>query len=397
MMRKRHFVISGASASADQWASFMMIGALLAALLAVNTSVKSVYDLVHHTSVAIRFGEFIAEKPLVVWINEGLMAFFFLAVSLELKREILEGHLSRFSQMMLPAFAALGGMIVPVAIYLVINRNHPEFIEGWAIPSATDIALSLGVLSLLGKRVPIELKLFLAALAIFDDLGGILIIAFFYGTHVTLGVLAVALLAIIALFILNYFAVTHISLYFVIGLILWATFQESGIHPTMAGVAVGLALPLRVTKPCAYNPLRFVEDGLHPWVAFLIVPLFTFFNAGIALTNISVQHIGSPLTLGIVGGLVIGKPLGIFTFAFLAQRFGFASLADSINWRQIFGVALLGGIGFTMGLFLNALAFPYNGAPEFSKLAILIGSVLSGSAGLVWLNKYLPHPPKIMT
>ena len=389
--RKRHFSIAGKTASADQWASLMMIGALGFALLCVNSPLKFSYDLFHHTPVVISFGNFILQKPLVFWINEGLMAFFFLAVTLEIKREVLEGQLSGVRQMLLPAFAALGGMAVPAAFYLFINRDNPELMQGWAIPIATDIALSLGILSLLGKRVPVELKLFLAALAIFDDLGGIIIIALFYGSPMAMSVLIFSLLGIVALFSLNRFGVSRASLYIVMGVFLWATFQESGIHPTMAGVAVGLALPLRLKKSCAYIPLRFVEDGLHLWVAFFIVPLFAFFNAGIVLSDISLDHLGSPLALGIITGLVLGKPLGIFTFAWLAHLFGFASLAEHVNWRQIFGVALLGGIGFTMALFLNTLAFPVNGNPEIGRIAILAGSLISGTAGYFWLRFSLPQ------
>lgn len=388
--RKRYFFIAGKTASADQLASLMMIGALGFALLCVNSPLKFSYDLFHHTPVVVSFGDYILQKPLVFWINEGLMAFFFLAVTLEIKREILEGQLSSIRQILLPAFAALGGMAVPAAFYLFINQGNPELLKGWAIPTATDIALSLGILSLLGKRVPVELKLFLAALAIFDDLGGILIIALFYGSHMTMSVLIFSLLGIAALFSLNRFGVSRASLYIVLGILLWATFQESGIHSTMAGVAVGLALPLRLKKPCSYIPLRFVEDGLHLWVAFFIVPLFAFFNAGIVLSDISLPLLGSPLALGIIAGLVLGKPLGIFTFAWLAHLFGFASLAEHVNWRQIFGIALLGGIGFTMALFLNTLAFPVNGNPEIGRIAILAGSLISGTAGYFWLRFNLP-------
>lgn len=389
--RKRHFAIVGKIASADQWASLMMLAALGLALLCVNSPLKLSYDLFHHTSVALSFGDFVLQKPLVFWINEGLMAFFFLAVTLEIKREILEGHLCSVRQMLLPAFAALGGMVVPAAFYLFFNRDNPELMQGWAIPTATDIALSLGVLSLLGKRVPVELKLFLAALAIFDDLGGVLIIALFYGSHLTVSVLVFSLFGIAALFSLNRFGVSRVSPYIVIGIFLWSTFQESGIHPTMAGVAVALALPLRLKNSKNYNPLRFVEDGLHPWVAFFIVPIFAFFNAGIVLSYISLPHLSSTLSLGIVVGLVLGKPLGIFSFAWLAHLFGFASLADHVNWRQIFGVALLGGIGFTMALFLNTLAFPYNENSEAGRIAILIGSSLAAILGWAWLHFSLPQ------
>ncbi|MAZ76743.1 MAG: Na+/H+ antiporter NhaA [Micavibrio sp.] len=395
--RKRHFTIAGRIASADQWASIMMLVALGLALFFVNSPLKLSYDLFHHTSVAISFGDFVLQKPLVFWINEGLMAFFFLAVTLEIKRELLEGHLSCARQMLLPVFAALGGMVVPAAFYLFFNRNNPELMQGWAIPTATDIALSLGVLSLLGKRVPVELKLFLAALAIFDDLGGIVIIALFYGSHLTMSVLVLSLFGIATLFCLNRFGVTHASLYIVIGIFLWATFQESGIHPTMAGVAVALALPLRLKNSHNYIPLKFVEDGLHLWVAFFIVPLFAFFNAGIILTDVSPQHISSTLSFGIILGLVIGKPIGIFSFAWLAHALGLASLTNHVNWRHIFGVALLGGIGFTMALFLNTLAFPYDDNFENGQIAILIGSSVSAVLGWIWLHLSLPQKDKIQS
>lgn len=388
--RTRHFAVAGKIASADQWASLMMIGALVVALFCVNSPLKLAYDIFHHTPVAISFGDFVLQKPLVFWINEGLMALFFLAVTLEIKREILEGHFSGMRQILLPAFAALGGMAIPAAFYFLLNRNSHEWIQGWAIPTATDIALSLGVLSLLGKRVPIELKLFLAALAIFDDLGGILIIALFYGSHLTVSVLLFSLLGIATLFVLNRLGVPRASLYVVIGIFLWATFQESGIHPTMAGVAVGLALPLRLKKSCTHIPLRFVEDGLHPWVAFFVIPLFAFFNAGIIISDVTLHYLESSLSLGIIAGLVLGKPLGIFTFAWLSHLFGFASLAPHVSWRHIFGVALLGGIGFTMALFLNTLAFPVGGNSEVGRIAILSGSLISALAGYVWLYFSLP-------
>jgi NhaA family Na+:H+ antiporter len=389
-MRQRKFQIRGQTLGADQWASLMMLSALGMALIWVNSPLKLSYDLFHHTPVAISFGEFILQKPLVFWINEGLMAFFFLAVTTEIKRELLEGHLSSSKQILLPAFAALGGMIVPVAIYLFINRGNPILLQGWPIPTATDIALSLGVLSLLGKRVPLELKIFLAALAIFDDLGGLLIIAVFYGSHLTWSIMVFVLVAIVVLFLLNRFCITHASFYVVIGIFLWATLQESGIHPTMAGIAVGSALPLRIKKPCAYIPLKVIESGLHPWTAFFIVPLFAFFNAGIVFSDITLTNLVSPFSLGIIAGLFIGKPLGIFLFAWVAHRLKLASLTDYVNWRQIFGVALLGGVGFTMALFFNALAFPHNGNPETGRVAIIAGSFLSAIVGYIWLNISLP-------
>ncbi|WP_138380714.1 Na+/H+ antiporter NhaA [Luteithermobacter gelatinilyticus] len=389
-MRKRHFIIAGKTASMDQWGSLMMIGACGVALLWANTPLRPFYDLVHHTPLSISLGGFSLEKPLVVWVNEGLMAFFFLAVALEIKREILEGHLSAQRQIFLPAFAALGGMVVPATLYLLINGNNPEFSRGWPIPTATDIALSLGVLSLFGRRVPVELKLFLASLAIFDDLGGILIIVLLHGGHLSLNVLAVTVLGLVTLFFLNRFDVTHASLYIVIGIFLWAAFQDSGIHPTLAGLMVGAALPLRLHKDGVYVPLHFVERGLHPWVTFFIVPLFAFFNTGIVLADFTFSQLLVMPSLGIVAGLVVGKPLGIFSFAWLAHMSGIARLGSHVTWRLVFGVALLGGIGFTMALFLNALAFPHNGNPETGRMAVLIGSLLSAVIGSVWLHVHLP-------
>lgn len=390
LKRFRHFVIAGKTASADQWAGLMMIAALGLALLCVNSPLKPAYDLFHHTKVVVSFGDFILHKSLLLWINEGLMAFFFLSVTLEIKRETLEGHLSGPRKMFLPAFAAIGGIVVPAAIYLFMNRNSPELTHGWAIPTATDIALSLGILSLLGKRVPLELKLFLASLAIFDDLGGMFIIVLFYGSQMSISHLILSLLGIFALFVLNRFGVSRASLYIVTGIFLWSTFQESGIHPTIAGVAVGLALPLRLNLPRPNIPLLFVEHGLHFWVAFFIVPLFAFFNAGIILSAVSIKSLESPLALAIVVGLVLGKPVGIISFAWLAQVFGFSTLGENVNWRQMIGVALLGGMGFTMALFLNSLAFSGNGFLEAGRIAILAGSLVSGAAGFFWLRFSLP-------
>lgn len=389
--RLRHFVVAGKSASADRWAGLMMIAALVFALLCANSPLKPAYDLFQDTKVVLSFGDFVLHKNLLFWINEGLMAFFFLSVTLEIKRETLEGHLSGARKMFLPAVAASGGIVVPAAIYLIMNSGSPELMNGWAIPTATDIALSLGILSLLGNRVPLELKLFLAALAIFDDLGGIIIIALFYGSQMTLSHLVLSLLGLVTLFALNRFGVSRASLYIVTGILLWTTFQESGIHPTLAGVAVGLALPLRLDLPRSNIPLLFVEHGLHFWVAFFIVPLFAFFNAGIVMSDTSIQSLGSPLALAIIVGLVIGKPVGIMGFAWLAQTLGLGALGDQVNWRQMFGVALLGGMGFTMALFLNSLAFSGNGFLEIGRIAILAGSLVSGTAGFFWLYFSLPE------
>lgn len=319
-------------------------------------------------------------KPVLFWINEGLMTFFFLLVSLELRREFIGQGLSDISKFALPGVAALGGMIAPIIIFIVINYNHPETLKGWAIPVATDIAFVLGVLSLFGKRIPIGLKLFLMALAIFDDVGAIIIIAVFHTKSLSILALAGALLVIIFLQILNRYRVKQLSVYLLGGLILWICTLKSGVHPTIAGVILAFLIPQSDGKNV--SPSRRLETMLHPWVAFLIMPIFALAVAGVSLEGLEFKIIFDYVSLGIILGLVIGKQIGVFSFTWLSIRLGLDSLPKGVTWYEIWAIALLCGIGFTMSLFLGTLAFEENKVYLTEvRLGILIGSMLSGLIG----------------
>ncbi len=319
-------------------------------------------------------------KPILFWINEGLMTFFFLLVSLELKREFFGQGLSDVSKFILPGIAALGGMIAPIIIFIGVNYSHPETLKGWAIPVATDIAFVLGVLSLFGKRIPIGLKLFLLALAIFDDVGAVIIIAVFHTKSLSFLALAGAFLVIIFLQILNRYSVKQLSVYLLGGLILWICILKSGVHPTIAGVILAFLIPRSDGKNV--SPSRRLETMLHPWVAFLILPIFALAVAGVSLEGLEFKIIFDYVSLGIILGLVIGKQIGVFTFTWLSIRLGLGNLPKGTTWYEIWGIALLCGIGFTMSLFLGTLAFEEN---KFYltevRLGILIGSMLSGLIG----------------
>ncbi|KTT04223.1 pH-dependent sodium/proton antiporter [Pseudomonas oryzihabitans] len=320
------------------------------------------------------------------WINDGLMALFFLLVGLEIKREMAVGQLANWGDRALPGLAALGGMAVPALLYALVNRHDPQTLSGWAIPAATDIAFALGVLSLLGSRVPASLKVFLSALAILDDLGAVLIIALFYTSDLSASMLLAAVGLVAVLFVLNRLKVRALLPYLLIGALLWFCMLRSGIHATLAGVILALFIPLGDTETEAASPLLKLESALHPWVAFLIVPVFGFANAGVALGNISLANLLDPVPLGVALGLFLGKQIGISLLAVLAIRSGLARLPEGANWLQLYGVALLCGIGFTMSLFIGALAFP--GAPllvDEVKIGVLLGSLLSALAGVAML------------
>ncbi|CAH1659733.1 Na(+):H(+) antiporter NhaA [Hyphomicrobiales bacterium] len=321
------------------------------------------------------------------WINDALMAVFFLLVGLEIKREMLDGQLSSWARRALPGFTALGGMIVPALIFVALNRNAPDSLPGWAIPTATDIAFALGVLSLLGPRVPASLKVFLTALAILDDLGAVIIIAVFYTEGLSglyLG-LAVATLAVLAG--LNRFGVMRLAPYLLLGIVLWYFTLKSGIHATLAGVALALTIPLKPSpaRPDdVTSPLHRLEHGLHPYVAFLVIPIFGFANAGVPFTGLGLSTLAAPLPLGVMLGLFLGKQIGVVAFGWLAIRAGLADLPARASWAQFYGIALLCGIGFTMSLFIGLLAFPYSEALQGqTKIGVLAGSLLSGLGG--WL------------
>ncbi|ENM5834270.1 Na+/H+ antiporter NhaA [Vibrio metoecus] len=325
------------------------------------------------------------------WINDGLMAVFFLLIGLEVKRELLEGALKSRETAIFPAIAAVGGMLAPALIYVMFNFNDPEAIQGWAIPAATDIAFALGIMALLGKRVPVSLKVFLLALAIIDDLGVVVIIALFYSSDLSTIALTVGFIMTGVLFMLNAKHVTKLSVYLVAGLILWIAVLKSGVHATLAGVVIGFAIPLKGNKG-EHSPLKHLEHALHPYVAFGILPLFAFANAGISLQGVSLAGLTSMLPLGVALGLCLGKPIGIFSFSWAAVKLGVAKLPEGINFRHIFAVSVLCGIGFTMSIFISSLAFgQVNEAYDtYARLGILMGSTTAALLGYALLRLSLP-------
>ncbi|MBP1138812.1 NhaA family Na+:H+ antiporter [Pseudomonas sp. PvP009] len=370
--------------AAESAGGLVLMAAALAALIVANSPLADSYFAALH---AVFAGLSVSH-----WINDGLMAIFFMLVGLEIKREVLAGQLASWSQRALPGFAALGGMVVPALIYVAFNWGLPDTIGGWAIPAATDIAFALGVLSLLGKRVPLSLKIFLSALAILDDLGAVLIIALFYTSDLSIPMLLAALGSIAVLVALNRLGVKKLLPYLVVGALLWFFMLQSGIHATLAGVALALCIPLGKPDEEARSPLLHLEEKLHPWVAFAVVPIFGFANAGVSLSSITADKLVDPVPLGVALGLLVGKQVGIFAMAALAIRAGLARLPDGSNWGQLYGVAALCGIGFTMSLFIGALAFP--GTPELVdevKVGVLIGSVLSAVLGVVALRRFAPR------
>jgi Na+:H+ antiporter, NhaA family len=371
----------------------VVAGAL--AMVAANTPMADWYEALLATHFKVQFGEFALDKPLVVWVNDLLMAIFFLLVGLEIKREVVMGELSNASRVALPAIAALGGMIVPAAIYAAINWHDPVGISGWAIPSATDIAFALGVLSLFGERVPLGLKVFLMTLAVLDDLGAIVIIALFYTQDLSVTALLFAGLAIVALIALNRFGVRRIAPYVLAGLVLWLCVLKSGVHATLAGVVTALFIPSRDPDDPEHPPLRRLEHSLHPWVAFGILPIFAFSNAGVNLAGLGLADLLHPIPLGIMLGLVVGKQVGVFAFAWAAVKLGIARLPTGVTFPQVYGAAILCGIGFTMSLFIGMLAFENAGSGEViltDRLGVLAGSLVSAVVGYLVLNLVLPRP-----
>jgi NhaA family Na+:H+ antiporter len=363
----------------------IVLGAAAAvALILANSPFGSLYARFLDLPMAVQAGGFLLKKPLLLWINDGLMAVFFLLVGLEVKREVLEGGLSEPSRAVLPVLAAIGGMIVPAAIYVMLNWGDAQALRGWAIPTATDIAFALGALSLLGPRVPPSLRIFLLAVAIIDDLGAILIIAIFYTGGVSWVALVLAGGGILALAVFNLTGVTQRAPYILGGIFLWVCVLKSGIHATLAGVVVGMAVPLRTMR--AGSPLIRLEHDLHPWVAFGVLPAFAFANAGVTLAGITIAELVHPVELGVVFGLIVGKPLGVAASVWAATRFGLAKLPENAEWRQIYGLALLTGIGFTMSLFIGGLAFPAEGYNVDIRIGVLIGSLFSAICGYLLLR-----------
>lgn len=372
----------------------LLVVAALVALLASNSPLAWLYDGFLHTPVGIRVGDLALDKSLLHWINDGLMAIFFFLVGLEIKRELLQGELSTFGQAVLPAVAAVGGMVAPAVIYVAINTGDPVALRGWAIPTATDIAFAVGVLALLGPRIPSSLKIFLLALAIIDDLGAIIIIALFYTDNLSLVSLTLACAGLAVLAVLNTRGVTRLAPYLLTGIFIWVCVLKSGVHATLAGVAVALAIPLTNKADGEPSLLEQLEESLHPWVAFAVLPLFAFANAGVSLQGLSLENLLEPIPLGIAAGLFAGKAIGIFGATWIAVMGGLAGKPDGATWLQILGVALLGGIGFTMSLFIGMLAFPNPAEAASLRLGVLTGSLLSAVAGYLILTASVRAPAR---
>ncbi|MEN0613285.1 Na+/H+ antiporter NhaA [Klebsiella indica] len=372
----------------DASGGIILIFAAVMAMLFANTGLTSdLYRSFLETPVQLRVGALEINKNMLLWINDALMAIFFLLIGLEVKREMNQGALASRRQAVFPLVAALGGMVVPALVYLAFNGRDPIAREGWAIPAATDIAFALGVLALLGNRVPAALKIFLMALAIIDDLGAIIIIALFYTHDLSVMSLIVAAGSITVLAALNLSGVRRTGIYILVGAILWTAVLKSGVHATLAGVIVGFMIPLKEQK--GKSPAKQLEHVLHPWVAFLILPLFAFANAGVSLQGITVEGLTSLLPLGIIAGLFIGKPLGISLFCWLALKLKWASLPEGTSCKQIMAVGILCGIGFTMSIFIASLAFSSvdPALNNWARLGILIGSILSAVTGYIILRK----------
>ncbi|MFB9134343.1 Na+/H+ antiporter NhaA [Vibrio sp. AK197] len=361
----------------------LVIAAAIAMVIA-NSPLNEWYQGALHTYI---FGMSFSH-----WINDGLMAIFFLLIGLEVKRELLEGALKSKETAIFPAIAALGGMLAPALVYVAFNIGDPEAIQGWAIPAATDIAFALGIMALLGNRVPVSLKVFLLALAIIDDLGVIVIIALFYSSDLSTLALTIGFVMTAVLFMLNAKRVTKLTPYLIAGAILWVAVLKSGVHATLAGVVIGFAIPLKGQTEKDHSPLEHLEHALHPYVAYGILPLFAFANAGISLAGVSVEGLTSMLPLGVALGLFVGKPLGIFTFSLAAVKLGIAKLPEGVNFKQIFAVSVLCGIGFTMSIFIASLAFGGDNVQfdTYARLGILMGSTLAAVVGYVLLSRSLP-------
>ena len=371
-------------------AGILLIFVTILALALKNSMLSEYYAAFLRTPVEVRFSDLHIAKPLLLWINDGLMAVFFLLIGLEVKREFLEGQLSTPSQIALPGIAAIGGMVVPAGFYIAINHGDATAMRGWAIPTATDIAFALGVLAMLGKRVPLSLKIFLMALAIIDDLGAIVIIALFYTVELSTTSIAIAAFALTALIIMNRLGVAKKAAYIMFGVVLWVSVLKSGVHATLAGVALAFTIPLSCTNKetgKTYSMSKDMEHDLHYWVAFFILPLFAFVNAGVDLRNVSLDQMTTGVPLGIMAGLFLGKQIGVFGFSWVAIKLGWAKMPDKSTWTQLYGVAILTGIGFTMSLFVDSLAFTDgNLYQQADKLAVLIASFAAGIAGYLILR-----------
>ncbi|MBL1352629.1 MAG: Na+/H+ antiporter NhaA [Zetaproteobacteria bacterium] len=374
----------------ESFAGILLIFVTIFALILQNSALSDIYTNFLRTHVEIRFGDLQIAKPLLLWVNDGLMAIFFFIIGLEVKREVMEGHLSSMKQIALPGVAAIGGMAVPALVFIAFNQGDAFAMKGWAIPTATDIAFALGVLSLLGKRVPVSLKIFLMALAIIDDLGAIIVIALFYTSELSTLSVVIASISVFVLWMMNRLHVIKKSAYILVGIILWVSVLKSGVHATLAGVVLAFMIPLNSVglDGKKFSMSQELEYDLHAWVTFMILPLFAFVNAGVDLRGISIDAMLSPVPLGIMFGLFLGKQAGVLGFSWLAIKMGVASLPEACNWKQLYGVSVLTGIGFTMSLFVDSLAYNDTQIYQYTdKLAILLGSLLSGVMGYFLLRK----------
>ncbi|MGB4343381.1 MAG: Na+/H+ antiporter NhaA [Moraxellaceae bacterium] len=374
--------------SMDVQGGLLLITAAVLAMLFANSTLAPAYESFLSITGQVRLGDLNVEKPLLLWVNDGLMALFFLAVGLEIKKEFLQGHLSDPRQVILPGLCALGGILVPALFYLGFNHDDPVFRHGWAIPSATDIAFALGVLALVGSRLPPALKIFVMTLAVLDDLGAVVIIALFYTSDLSTRALALATIFALGLVVLNRSRVRSLMPYGIIGLALWVSVLKSGVHATLAGVVIAMAIPLDRSHPDEDSPAERVLHALHPWIIYAIVPLFAFANAGVALGDLSHDDILHPVPVGIALGLFLGKQIGIFSFAWLLVKSGVAQLPERTSWLQLYGASVICGIGFTMSLFISSLAFSDHGASlqMVDRLGILAGSMLSAVLGYLILR-----------
>ncbi len=369
----------------------LFVAAVFAMVLA-NSPLHPLYQLLIDTPVAVRVGGLEIAKPLLLWVNDGLMAIFFLLVGLELKRELLEGELASARQVALPALGAVGGMAAPAACYILLNAGDATAMQGWAIPTATDIAFALGLLSLLGSRVPAGVKIFLTSLAIFDDLGAIVIIALFYTHKIAYGALVVVALCCAALFVLNRRRVARRGYYLLVGAVMWVATLKSGVHATLAGVVLAMAIPMNAEEAPGGSPVRSLEHDLHGLVAFFILPFFAFCNAGINLHGVTVGQLLHGVPLGVAVGLFVGKQVGVFGLCWLGIRMGVAELPKGCSWSALYGTAVLCGIGFTMSLFIASLAFEESGVNLIfdERIGIIVGSLAAGLLGYAILRKSLP-------
>lgn len=376
----------------------LMVAAALALLLA-NSPLQSSYNMLFETPVNIQVGALIIAKPLLLWINDGLMAVFFFIIGLELKRELTEGELSDKRSIILPGVGAIGGMLVPALIYVYFNYRDPVAMKGWAIPAATDIAFALGILSLMGSKVPTSVKLFLTSIAIFDDLGAILIIAFFYTAKISLVALLIVACCVPVLVYLNRRGIESKSIFLLIGIVMWVAMLKSGVHATLTGVIVAMFIPMRSKNKPAYSPLKDLEHDLHPIVAYVVLPIFAFANAGISFKNIGLEQILHSVPLGIALGLFLGKQFGIFGMCWLFIKFKLTRLPAGLTWTSLYGTAVLCGVGFTMSLFIGSLAFEETGMNLLfdERLGIILGSLISGIVGYLVLNASLRSIKKSST